>query len=432
MRNPYSFSIFRDSGLISKAGIEYVDIGEAKFWTFGARIDNLGSSNDLAVGASDVSRSGALRRGLGELVERAALSLTVDEEAIGGDEPLCYPRKTLVEGGLISPRFRAGDLIVGKNLSDGSVVHVPAELASYHPREAGPDASTNEVEMSPSGTASGLSRDSALVRALYELVERDAFMRAWVGYADYIVWSDSVLNEHIRASSNRSIFDGLRDKGCRFSVAIIPTAFGIVVSAAVVHWTSASGVNLSVVGLGASTSTGGAVSKAILEGCQLYLLVVRYTHTQLTDSATVSHGFEMIKLSELASGTYTLEIDRFLDAGQHGVPFLGDAYYSMRGRSEENVEELGYSDLLAALLAADMEVLSVELTERLPSELQDAGWEVHKCFVNGLQPLRINESASWNWSISALSRVSVAGAKGAGSLYGGLISSLVETRHPLP
>lgn len=432
MRNPYTFSIFRDSGLFSSAGIECVDIGEAKFWTFGAHINGLEGANELAVGASDLSRSGALRRGLGELVERAALSFADDEQAISVDAHLNYPRKTLIEGGLISPEFETSGLIEGKNLSDGSVVHVPAELATYRSLEAGSDASTSGVERSPSGTASGLSRNSALVRALYELVERDSFMRAWVGCADYIVWSDSMLDDHTRSSPSRPILDGLRDRGCHVSVAVVPTEFGIIVCVAVVHWTSVSGVDLCVVGLGASTSARVAVSKAILEGCQLYLLVVRYAEMQRTNGAMAAYGFEMSKLSELASGSYTLEVKRFLDAGHDGSAFPEYASGTLPGLKDEKCEELRYSELLTSLLSAGMEVLSVDLTERLPAELRDVGWEVHKCFVNGLQPLRINELASWNWSTSALSPVRSGGTGGAGRRCKGMMNILCRARHPLP
>ncbi len=118
--------------------------------------------------------------------------------------------------------------IAFENLANGQTHYVLQDLCFYHPSQEAFDASYCTVNTS--GMACAPSRDMALTLATLELVERDAFMRAWLTGASCQPLPMEMLDEDTRALCLR-----FEAEGCRVVLGLLPSAWAVVVMAFVQH-----------------------------------------------------------------------------------------------------------------------------------------------------------------------------------------------------
>lgn len=118
--------------------------------------------------------------------------------------------------------------IAFENLANGQTHYVLQDLCFYHLGQEASDASFCAVNTS--GMACAPSRDMALTLATLELVERDAFMRAWLTAVPCQPLPMQMLDEDTRALSLR-----FEAEGCRVVLGLLPSAWAVVVMAFVQH-----------------------------------------------------------------------------------------------------------------------------------------------------------------------------------------------------
>lgn len=151
--------------------------------------------------------------------------------------------------------------VEGVSLHDGAPAYLPAELV-YLGRPA--TASLPIAHATSSGLACAPTFTEAVLRALLELVERDAVMLAWKSRLSLplLDWTD---DDRI-LSYDRRFF---RPAGVRFSVLDGSAFLGIPATIAVVHGHAGSGASLAI-GAGAAATVGDAWLAAVSEGFGVY------------------------------------------------------------------------------------------------------------------------------------------------------------------
>jgi ribosomal protein S12 methylthiotransferase accessory factor len=158
--------------------------------------------------------------------------------------------------------------VEGTSLHDGSPAYLPAELV-YLGRPA--TASLPIAYPTSNGLACAATFTEAVLRALLELVERDAVMLAWkCGLSlPLLDWTD----DEDLLSHDRRFFDRT---GLTFNVLDGSAFLDVPVAIAVVHGHSDSGASLAM-GAGASATVGDAWLAAVSEGFGVYRWVRQQT-----------------------------------------------------------------------------------------------------------------------------------------------------------
>jgi ribosomal protein S12 methylthiotransferase accessory factor len=158
--------------------------------------------------------------------------------------------------------------VEGTSLQDGSPAYLPAELV-YLGRPA--NASLPIAYATSNGLACAATLTEAVLRALLELVERDAVMLAWkCGLSlPLLDWSD---DEGLR-SYDRRFFGATR---VPFNVIDGSAFLDIPIAIAVVHGHPGSGASLAM-GAGAAATVGDAWLAAVSEGFGVYRWVRQQT-----------------------------------------------------------------------------------------------------------------------------------------------------------
>ena len=161
--------------------------------------------------------------------------------------------------------------VEGMSLDDGSPAYLPAELV-YLGRPA--TASLPIAHSTSSGLASAPTFTEAVLRALLELVERDAVMLAWKCRLSLplLDWTE---DDRLRSYDRR--FFG--PAGVRFSVLDGSAFLGLPIAIAVVHGHSGSGASLAM-GAGAAATVGDAWLAAVSEGFGVYRWLRQQTLAQ--------------------------------------------------------------------------------------------------------------------------------------------------------
>jgi len=161
--------------------------------------------------------------------------------------------------------------VEGSSLDGGSPAHLPAELV-YLGRPA--TASLPIAHSTSSGLACAPTFTEAVLRALLELVERDAVMLAWKCRLSLplLDWTE---DDHLLSYDRR--FFGRA--GIRFSVLDGSAFLGVPVAIAVVHGSADSGASLAI-GAGAAATVGEAWLAATSEGFGVYRWLRQQTLAQ--------------------------------------------------------------------------------------------------------------------------------------------------------
>lgn len=216
--------------------------------------------------------SGAVLSAVGEAIERYAASLP-DSERIIWERPddldcefldpracALYTEAQYQRDGFPYARFDPGlrhPWILGKWLSNGAPVWVPAVFAflSFTLR-----AEHLFCQGTSNGLAASTDQDEAALRATLELVERDAFMAAWLtACPGRRVELDDTLDPSLRG-----VLDGIEALGATVEVYILPTS---LCGTTVLCLGLGDGDQYpgATIGLGADLCSRSALRQAILE-----------------------------------------------------------------------------------------------------------------------------------------------------------------------
>ncbi len=196
-----------------------------------------------SAGGAHWDRRAARAAALGEAVERYAASYLPRETLVSGsarelgrvavapESFALFHERQYAAAGFPFRRFDRDTVVRwarGVSLADGVTALVPAQLV-YMPIETGSEDAVLIAHTTSSGAACGATRDEAILRALLELVERDAVMLAWYDRLELplLDWS---ADPDLRSLDRRyfapsGVEYAAVDLSCFFGV---PAALGIV------------------------------------------------------------------------------------------------------------------------------------------------------------------------------------------------------------
>jgi len=205
--------------------------------------------------------------------------------------------------------------VEGASLHDGSPAYLPAELV-YLGRPA--TASLPIAYSTSNGLACAATYTEAVLRALLELVERDAVMLAWKCRLSLplLDWTD----DDDLLTYDRRFFDRT---GLAFSVLDGSVFLGVPVAIAIVHGHPASGASLAM-GAGAGATVADAWLSAVSEGFGVF----RWVRQQTLDlpAGIPPPDPDRIETFEEHLLSYArpeqAELARFLDASVDRTPTL--------------------------------------------------------------------------------------------------------------
>ena len=255
--------------------------------------------------------------------------------------------------------------------SDGSSVGVSVPAGAVDYPTGGPDDPS--YDPSPSGTAAGLGLENAIERACKELLERDAAMRAWLEGAP-LISVDLEAAEAIDADLYR-LTRICRQLGLSFAVAYLPSQHLRVRPIMAMIIDRAHGVASAGLALGRSDPASSA--RALQEALQVRTVITARTQEERTAPPTVvKDDNERARFWSSAVG---------VTAGLEWISAVQPA-------TTPPIQD-GAEPRWAGLIG---EYTVVDLTMRLPAEIQSMSWAVAKVFAPGLQPLRMSEEHSWS------------------------------------
>ncbi len=220
-----------------------------------------------------------------------------------------------------------------QNLASGQAHYVLQDLCFYHPNHQA--SGTSYCVVNTSGMACAPSRDMALTLATLELVERDAFMRAWLTGASCQPLSLQMLDEDTRA-----LFLRFEAKGCRVVLGLLPSAWAVVVMAFVQH----EQLSFTRVSAAADFDATSAASKAMAE----------------VASGVVS------SLSGVVPGP--VEVANVLMPADHGYVYCQHDYFRQ-------------ADFLVASRSATQEALPTAMPNDVWHRMWRAGLHIYACEV---------------------------------------------------
>ena len=328
------------------------------------------------VGAGGYSRLDAVVRGVGEAVERFALRPPPDGGPPAVPDDLLDLQPLLHRHGLLEPGRHLRPGLVGERLSDGARVAVPAQVVDYPVREGG-------VDSTPSGAASGLDLDGARLRAMVELVERDAFERAWQGVTTVRALELQAVEP---GPGVRELRRAVQDRGYTVRLGLLETVVGIPAAVALLR----RGDGPVGVGCSAGSSVAACAVKAVTEGIQVETLLHNWADERPRGPLSARPRTETQRLDRLCQASVWTDVWAFGDGFALAPP-------PELGPAPTNSTELAHR-----LAEHGVEVVSVDLTARLPEPVRDLGWVVVRVLPLGLQALRGDDSLPWTWCLSRM------------------------------
>ena len=145
----------------------------------------------------------------------------------------------------------------GRWADSNGPVWVPAALAFYH--EFPPSLEDRFVQITSNGLAAGRGYRDAARRAIFELVERDAFMITWLGRL-----AAPRLELDDRDDRATEVVRGLEELGAEMRLYLLDAGLGICVVVCIAYGDGNAWPGVTVA-LGADTSASRAVRAAVLE-----------------------------------------------------------------------------------------------------------------------------------------------------------------------
>ncbi|GAB3181683.1 YcaO-like family protein [Streptomyces incanus] len=337
-------------------------------------------------GASGTTRTDALLRGAGEAVERRALHPSPSHPTrFGTADELGAPTLSACHPGhaLAHPDAETAALhwYEARSLETVAPVLVPADLVDW------PARSARLFDPSPSGAASGTTRDAALGAALIEVAERDALTAAWGRQLRLPAYRPSPQDTLLAPVWRRAEEQGLTPVLARIPLAVP----GLWCMTALLIDPDGTGA-LATVGMKASVRPTEAAVKAFQEAWQvrtaLQTLLARGESAH-PDPVVTEHDRMCHMLSRSAYDT----IRAWADGFQAPEPLPDPA---------GTAGPLAAQDLVEAMNADGAGLLAIDLTHRLTPAVAAMGWHAVKVLAPGYQNLRMDETHHWSWHLSRL------------------------------
>lgn len=337
----------------------------------------------LASGGGGIGRDQAAARALGEALERYAacqvdtrrLRVATWREA-GGPHPAQYELFAQEQwaDGLPYVRFHEDTVIewvMGQDLRTGAPAWVPAKRVYLAPPPGGWTADIGPTVST--GLACARDRDTALLAALLEVIERDAFA---------VTWWRCLPTAPVRLPPRGPLADLVRHRfernGLSFLFRLLPTDLGVTVILSLVLDRGAAG-SVAAVGAAAHLDPAAALLKALLECVQ-----TRAWLRQMGGGVGFDPGpsFEKVRRFRDHVRLYgRLDALAYLDFLVHasqrevGLADLPDASTSVRGDLAQCLDRLAGRTLTA---------LAVDLT---PPDLASCGFVVYRVLIPGMMDI---------------------------------------------
>ncbi len=346
-------------------------------------------------GGAGIDRASAMLGALGEAIERYGIGIYRESELVRGSW-------REMEASALDPRrlvFFAADQyawrdfpyvpfdpatpiswIPGRSLFDSRERLVPASRV-YTPYRA-PRPAERILQSTSTGAASHVDRSHAVLAGLYECIERDAIMIAWLNRLALPSIDPTTLNRPAievaldrlaRRGLDVRLFDATSDIG-------VPTVLSIVFGAA-------GTVPSLAVGAATRATIGAAAEKAVVESAHTFFWI----HTRCRESGLPVFRDDYTDVTSLDVHSLLYGDPRMRDK----IAFLlGDvpsrvgwrkvtAYACDPVGKAESVEaEL--ARCVARLYDAGLEAVAIDVT---PRDIRDAGFVVMRVVVADLHPL---------------------------------------------
>jgi ribosomal protein S12 methylthiotransferase accessory factor len=273
--------------------------------------------------------------------------------------------------------------VEGRDLLDDRVRAVPVAVID-HPVDDAPALAC--FDPTPSGTAAGTDPERALAAALREVIERDAVQVAWS--------AQLALGRIEPTAVCASAGDDTRVAELR-SLLVICDAAALEVVAAVsptchpeLHCYLCVGFDRA--GFGA---TGAKVASdpvtGLIGSLQEVLQVRGLLHRVAADAPPLDDGAPVA--NDVDRARYWMRTAAVSRLRQWCARFRPLSTSPVFGQDPPA------ADLLQALIADGARPVAVDLTDRLPPAICEAGWSVVKVVADGYQPLRMDERHSFTW-----------------------------------
>ncbi|WP_284978090.1 YcaO-like family protein [Arthrobacter sp. fls2-241-R2A-200] len=347
-------------GLVSESTV-YLPNDVGLWRTVGLLANTESRSLASAVGAFDVNRRASLTRGAGEAVERFALVPTRGDSA-----PL-----TESDG---VPWYSAIDLITGETS------RVPAPMVDYAPAATEQTTWDASFDPSPNGAASGPSQTFAQISGLSEVLERDAFLGAWDQQCPLHRVDVAVIRAEARhepgARTLVSLLDAANRAGVEPILAFVPHSGRPLETAVCIIIGEAGHGRFGAVGIKASSDPIAALRGALQEGLQIRELFLARKQPPAPVSA--------VSDDESRAAFWATE-----PAVEH-LRGWAESFRSAslpKGGTAPDVETL-----VSYLASRKIRPQWVDLTHRLPVQIQRLGWITGKAVCSGAIPLTMDES----------------------------------------
>lgn len=347
----------------------------------------LGGSDYSVVGAAGLDLDPTFVRAVGEGVEFYAASqvprerlqvgtyLDLQSEAVDPKSLFLFaPGQETAPDFPFSPYTHDAALewIEARSLVTGRPRLVPAQLV-YHRFRPAPGLSMYTGPVS-TGLAAGTSTEHAFVNALSELVERDAFMLAWLHRLEV----PRVDPESVTAPDVRLLLSRVKQRGLQVTIGV--TTLDIPIPSVVVILQDPSGsVPAASFGMAAHLDAEHAIRKALQEAIMMRTAVRR--HLLISDPEEFTSDFNRVKLLREHALLYA-------------SPLMQEAYAFLRnGRIVPTAElqrpypaQPGQQlDLILEMMTAQqLEPLGIDLTS---ADVRQAGFRVVRALVPNMQPV---------------------------------------------
>nr|WP_255494841.1 YcaO-like family protein [Luteibacter sp. Sphag1AF] len=356
-----------------------------------------GGSATIRGEGKGVTAADAVHGAIGEGIERYAASLWPadrlrravfrPEHAFDPRWLVLYEEEQYAQPGFPFARFDPDARLSwtwGRWLDDDSLVWVPA-LATWLDFPVA--ASERFAQVTSSGLATGSSYEDAALRAVYELIERDAFMRFWMSRTHPVRLLDVDIDEPVRRALH-----AIERQGAQVEVHVLEDASGHATVLCAGYGDGQRWPGLTV-GLGTHASLTVAVRKAVLEhshyGLYMQRLMREGRHHAVREAADVrsnlDHGLWYVDPARqiaMRARTRHAAAESMIHAARR---FTHDA--TLRGST-------------TALARTGIRVAAVDVT---PADIAVTPYRVVRAFAPFLQPVhfgfrmerRVNPRVTW-------------------------------------
>ncbi|MCC2308129.1 YcaO-like family protein [Cellulomonas chengniuliangii] len=353
-----------------------------------------------AVGAYGWTRTDAMRRGVGEAVERYSLIAPVDDPLVAADPSPSDADETvdaLVGANVLGPGTPRDGLRWGRAVEltpDGPVDRALPTALLTDPLPEVPWA-----DGSPSGAAAGPGWAFAAERALRESVERDASICAWAlrPRLPFVDTLDAVrLTGALDADALLDAAEYLERHTVRAVTVVVPTDVHPVVSALTFVIGRAGTIPVVATGARASTEVAECIAVSLREALQVHASLLPLPEMGRPAPPGAPAVDEPTRAWACMSADAVEHVEGWI--AKAGVVPARDLDLRPGGGP------LRVDQLAAALRGAGLRPLVADLSPRLPDPFRADGWASVRALVLGHQQYRMDDTKLWSWCPQRLER----------------------------